>query len=163
MVILFDQFNLPEDIFKIVFATDQQEIVAKLQAKGLNIARRTAAKYRETLKILPTHLRRQRWFPWIKNPWRVNTTLRTLSEENKKLGDIRKKAGGRSRTDDLRFTKPLLYQLSYTSTDSLLKIIRRSVQSWPPLILFTRSGQPVAHLQIWARGLYQKTAKNVKT
>jgi hypothetical protein len=30
MVILFDQFNLPDDVFKIIFATDQQEIVAKL-------------------------------------------------------------------------------------------------------------------------------------
>ncbi|MCK4589378.1 MAG: hypothetical protein KAT77_02980 [Nanoarchaeota archaeon] len=33
MVILFDQFNLPDDIFKIIFATDQQEIVAKLLLK----------------------------------------------------------------------------------------------------------------------------------
>ncbi len=33
MVILFDQFNLPEDIFKIIFATDQQVIVAKLLLK----------------------------------------------------------------------------------------------------------------------------------
>ena len=33
MVILFDQFNLPEDIFKIVFATPQQEVVAKLLIK----------------------------------------------------------------------------------------------------------------------------------
>ena len=30
MVILVDQFNLPEDIFKIIFATEQQEVVAKL-------------------------------------------------------------------------------------------------------------------------------------
>jgi len=30
MVILFDQFNLPEDIFKVIFATEQQEVVAKL-------------------------------------------------------------------------------------------------------------------------------------
>ena len=30
MVILFDQFNLPDDIFKIVFATEQQVTVAKL-------------------------------------------------------------------------------------------------------------------------------------
>ena len=30
MVILFDQFNMPDDIFKIIFATEQQEIVAKL-------------------------------------------------------------------------------------------------------------------------------------
>ena len=30
MVILFDQFHMPEDIYKIVFATEQQVIVAKL-------------------------------------------------------------------------------------------------------------------------------------
>ena len=30
MVILFDRFNLPEDIFEIIFATKQQIIVAKL-------------------------------------------------------------------------------------------------------------------------------------
>tara|TARA_Y100000310_G_scaffold294072_1_gene324220 strand:+ start:423 stop:824 length:402 start_codon:yes stop_codon:yes gene_type:complete len=30
MVILFDAFNLPEDIFKVVFATEQQEIVGKM-------------------------------------------------------------------------------------------------------------------------------------
>ena len=33
MVILFDQFNLPEDIYKIIFATDQQEIVGKMLIK----------------------------------------------------------------------------------------------------------------------------------
>lgn len=30
MVILFDQFNLPEDVFEIVFATEQQVIVGRL-------------------------------------------------------------------------------------------------------------------------------------
>ncbi|MEA3430392.1 MAG: hypothetical protein U9R08_03910 [Nanoarchaeota archaeon] len=30
MVILFDQFNMPEKIFEIIFATKQQEIVGKL-------------------------------------------------------------------------------------------------------------------------------------
>lgn len=30
MVILFDQFNMPDDIFEVVFATKQQVIVAKL-------------------------------------------------------------------------------------------------------------------------------------
>lgn len=30
MVILLDQANLPEDIYKVVFATEQQEVVAKL-------------------------------------------------------------------------------------------------------------------------------------
>ena len=33
MVILFDQFNLPEDIYKIIFATEQQEIVGKMLIK----------------------------------------------------------------------------------------------------------------------------------
>ena len=35
-----------------------QEIVAKLQNKGINIARRTVAKYREELGLLPSNLRR---------------------------------------------------------------------------------------------------------
>ena len=30
MVILFDRFNLPEDIYEVVFATRQQQIVAKV-------------------------------------------------------------------------------------------------------------------------------------
>ena len=29
MVILFDRFNLPEDVFEVIFATKQQKIVAK--------------------------------------------------------------------------------------------------------------------------------------
>jgi hypothetical protein len=33
MVILVDQFNLPEDIFKVIFATEQQEVVAKMLVK----------------------------------------------------------------------------------------------------------------------------------
>src|SRR3990167_3680882 len=33
MVILFDQFNLPDDIFKVIFATELQEIVAKMLIK----------------------------------------------------------------------------------------------------------------------------------
>jgi RNA polymerase sigma-54 factor len=36
-----------------------QEIVAKLQEKGINIARRTVAKYREELNVLPSNLRRE--------------------------------------------------------------------------------------------------------
>ncbi len=35
-----------------------QELVSKLQEKGINIARRTVAKYREELCILPSNLRR---------------------------------------------------------------------------------------------------------
>ena len=30
MVILFDSYNLPEDIYKVVFATEQQELVGRL-------------------------------------------------------------------------------------------------------------------------------------
>ena len=30
MVILFDQFNLLEDIYKVIFATEQQEVVARM-------------------------------------------------------------------------------------------------------------------------------------
>lgn len=30
MVILFDQYNMPHDIFEVIFATEQQVIVAKL-------------------------------------------------------------------------------------------------------------------------------------
>jgi hypothetical protein len=30
MVILYDQFNLPEDVFEIIFATKQQVVVSKL-------------------------------------------------------------------------------------------------------------------------------------
>ncbi len=30
---LFDQFNLPDDIYKVLFATEQQEVVAKLLIK----------------------------------------------------------------------------------------------------------------------------------
>lgn len=30
MVVLFDQFNLPSDIFEVIFATEQQKIVSKL-------------------------------------------------------------------------------------------------------------------------------------
>ena len=35
-----------------------QEIVAALQERGLKVARRTIAKYREQLGILPSHLRK---------------------------------------------------------------------------------------------------------
>jgi RNA polymerase sigma-54 factor len=36
-----------------------QEIVGLLEAKGLKIARRTVAKYREELGLLPSNLRRR--------------------------------------------------------------------------------------------------------
>ena len=35
-----------------------QKLVEELEKKGLKIARRTVAKYREELNILPSHMRR---------------------------------------------------------------------------------------------------------
>ena len=35
MVILFDQYHLPDDVFGIVFATSQQKIVAKVLIKAI--------------------------------------------------------------------------------------------------------------------------------
>jgi len=35
VVILFDRFNLPEDIYEIIFATKQQKIVAKLLIQNM--------------------------------------------------------------------------------------------------------------------------------
>ena len=40
-----------------------QTLVKALQGEGIQIARRTVTKYREILKILPTHLRRVRYGP----------------------------------------------------------------------------------------------------
>ena len=35
MVILFDQFNMPDDIYKVLFSTEQQETVARLLIKHI--------------------------------------------------------------------------------------------------------------------------------
>ena len=37
MVILFDQYNLPENIFEIIFATQQQVLVAKLLVEQMKL------------------------------------------------------------------------------------------------------------------------------
>jgi RNA polymerase sigma-54 factor len=56
--------SVKEMIADLVAAEDKaapfsdQELVSKLQEKGINIARRTVAKYREELGILPSNLRR---------------------------------------------------------------------------------------------------------
>jgi len=54
MVILFDRFNLPEDIFEVVFATKQQIIVAKLlinmiKEKGSEITKTEMSFFATTL------------------------------------------------------------------------------------------------------------------
>jgi RNA polymerase sigma-54 factor len=40
---------------------NDQKIVDILKNKGISVARRTTAKYREELKI-PSHLKRKKWF-----------------------------------------------------------------------------------------------------
>ena len=35
MVILFDQYNLPESVYEVIFATEQQRIVAELLIKNM--------------------------------------------------------------------------------------------------------------------------------
>ena len=37
MVILFDRFNLPEDVYEIIFATEQQIIVAKALIREMKL------------------------------------------------------------------------------------------------------------------------------
>jgi RNA polymerase sigma-54 factor len=49
------------EIFKAEETTkplSDQEVVEMLKAKGINIARRTVAKYRTELNILPSNLRK---------------------------------------------------------------------------------------------------------
>lgn len=42
------------------FPLSDQELVDRLRAEGIDIARRTVAKYREALRILPSSQRRQK-------------------------------------------------------------------------------------------------------
>ncbi len=44
MVILFDQFNLPDDVFELIFSTKQQVIVAKLLIQHLKENEREIGK-----------------------------------------------------------------------------------------------------------------------
>ena len=54
MVILFDRFNLPDDIYEVIFATKQQKIVGKLlinymKRKGGEIIKSEMSKFASTL------------------------------------------------------------------------------------------------------------------
>ena len=35
MVLLFDQFHMPEDVYEVIFATEQQKIVAKVLIEAM--------------------------------------------------------------------------------------------------------------------------------
>jgi len=49
MVILFDRFNLPENIFKIIFATEQQELVGRLLISYIKKNKGEIGKKKENL------------------------------------------------------------------------------------------------------------------
>ena len=55
MVILFDIFNLPEDIFEVIFATKQQMIVGKLLIREVEKAGGTLTKPQMSLFATQLH------------------------------------------------------------------------------------------------------------
>ena len=54
MVLLFDQFNLPEDIFEIIFATKQQVIVSKLLTRHMK--EKSGEIGKTEMSLFATHL-----------------------------------------------------------------------------------------------------------
>ncbi|MBI5073262.1 hypothetical protein HZA99_05585 [Candidatus Woesearchaeota archaeon] len=54
MVLLFDQFNMPEDIYEIMFATKQQVIVAKLLIQ--NMKEHDGILTKTAMSMFATHL-----------------------------------------------------------------------------------------------------------
>ena len=54
MVILFDQFNMPEDIFEIIFATKQQVVVGKLLIQRMK--ENDGILTKTTMSLFATHL-----------------------------------------------------------------------------------------------------------
>jgi hypothetical protein len=55
MVILFDQFNLPDDIFEVIFATEQQVIVAKLLVDEMKVKEGEIGKTEMSLFAMTLH------------------------------------------------------------------------------------------------------------
>lgn len=54
MVILFDQFNMPEDIFELIFATKQQVVVGKLLIQRMK--ENDGILTKTTMSLFATHL-----------------------------------------------------------------------------------------------------------
>jgi hypothetical protein len=55
MVILFDQFHLPENIFEVVFATEQQVIVAKMLINSMKQSQNSMGKTEMSLFATKLH------------------------------------------------------------------------------------------------------------
>ena len=66
MVILFDQFNLPENVFEIIFATEQQVIVAKELIKYMKDNQSEINK--TEMSVFATQLHEGQWVTEIDKP-----------------------------------------------------------------------------------------------
>ena len=55
MVVLFDQFNLSDDIFEIIFATEQQVIVARLLVEEMKVKQGEIGKTEMSLFAMGLH------------------------------------------------------------------------------------------------------------
>ena len=66
MVILFDIFNLPEDIFEVIFATKQQKIIAKVL---VNTMKNNGGSFTKTeMSFLATQLHEGKYITEIDEP-----------------------------------------------------------------------------------------------
>jgi hypothetical protein len=66
MVILFDIFNLPDDIFEIIFATKQQRIIAKVLVDAMKNNSNTFTK--TEMSFLATQLHEGKYVTEIDEP-----------------------------------------------------------------------------------------------
>jgi hypothetical protein len=66
LVILFDIFNLPDDIFEIIFATKQQKIIAKVLVSAMKANSNTFTK--TEMSFLATQLHEGKYVTEIDEP-----------------------------------------------------------------------------------------------
>ncbi|MEK6916421.1 MAG: hypothetical protein AABW92_01640 [Nanoarchaeota archaeon] len=66
MVILFDEFNLPDDIFEVIYATKQQVIVAKLLIRHMKENKREIGK--TEMSMFATQLHDGEMITYIDDP-----------------------------------------------------------------------------------------------
>ncbi len=84
MVILFDQFNMPEDIYEIIFATKQQVIVAKLLIQKMKENDGVLGK--TAMSMFATHLHEGEVIAEIDDPVMRNKKI-TLSYNKRQFYD----------------------------------------------------------------------------
>ena len=66
MVILFDRFNLPEDVYEVVFATKQQKIIADVLVKAMKANDNSFTK--TEMSFLATQLHEGKYVTEIDEP-----------------------------------------------------------------------------------------------